>query len=155
MSALLETQVDPGWVDYNGHMNDAAYALVFSRGTDALMDRVGLDAAGRARHNQTIYTLSMLIHYLHEVHPGARLRVEARVLEHDAKRMRVWLELFAGDVLAATSEQLILCVRKSPDGAKAARFAPEVAGRVAALAAASAALPLPEKAGGGIALRRK
>ena len=154
MSALLETQVDPGWIDYNGHMNDAAYALVFSRGTDALMDRVGLDAAGRLRHGQTIYTLSILIHYLREVHPGATLRVEARVLEHDAKRMRVWLELFAGDILAATSEQLILCVRQSPDGAKAARFAPEVAGKVAALAAASAALPLPAMAGRGIGLRR-
>ena len=155
MSALLQTQVEPGWIDYNGHMNDAAYALVFSRSTDALMDRVGLDAAGRATHDQTIYTLSMLIHYLHEIPPGAALRVAARVLEHDAKRMWVWLEMFAGDILAATSEQLVLCVRQSPDGAKAASFAPEVAARVAALAAESAGLPLPETAGRGIALRRK
>ena len=26
---LYETQVAPDWVDYNGHMNDAAFALVF------------------------------------------------------------------------------------------------------------------------------
>ena len=45
--ALYETKVAPDWVDYNGHMNDAAYALVFSRAGDALMDRIGLDAAAR------------------------------------------------------------------------------------------------------------
>ena len=28
---VLETTVVSDWVDYNGHMNDAAYAIVFSR----------------------------------------------------------------------------------------------------------------------------
>ena len=155
MTPLLQTDVDPAWLDYNGHMNDAAYALAFSRSADAVMDAIGLDAAGRARHGQTVYTLNVMINYLHEVHAGARLAIGGRILQHDAKRLRVWLELRCGGVLAATSEQLLLCVRQKADGARAASFAPEVAARIAAMAAADAHLALPEAAGCGIALRRR
>ena len=35
---VLETTVVSDWVDYNGHMNDAAYALVFSRSGDRWME---------------------------------------------------------------------------------------------------------------------
>ena len=31
---VLDTNVIPEWLDYNGHMNDAAYALVFSRSVE-------------------------------------------------------------------------------------------------------------------------
>ena len=155
MTPLLQTDVDPAWLDYNGHMNDAAYALAFSRSTDALMDAIGLDAAGRARHGQTVYTLIAMIHYLHEVHAGAHIAICGRILEHDAKRMRIWLEMRCGGTLAATSEQLLLCVRQKEDGARAASFAPEVAVRIAAMAAGDAHLPPPEAAGRGVALRRR
>src|ERR1700689_1765175 len=67
---VLETTVVSDWVDYNGHMNDAAYAIVFSRSVDALMDRVGLDAAVRKRTGQTLFTLQMMLHYLKEPKGG-------------------------------------------------------------------------------------
>ena len=38
------TQVQPAWVDYNGHLRDAFYLLIFSYATDALMDILGLDS---------------------------------------------------------------------------------------------------------------
>ncbi len=46
---VYAAKVASEWVDYNGHMNDAAFAVVFSRSVDALMDRIGLDAAARKR----------------------------------------------------------------------------------------------------------
>ena len=39
---LLETSVHAEWVDYNGHMNDACYALVFSRALDGFIEQIGL-----------------------------------------------------------------------------------------------------------------
>ena len=51
---VYATTVAGDWIDYNGHMNDAAYALVFSRSVDALMDRIGLDAAARKRSGQSL-----------------------------------------------------------------------------------------------------
>jgi len=40
---VYATAVLPEWIDYNGHLRDAYYALIVSLATDALMDRIGLD----------------------------------------------------------------------------------------------------------------
>ena len=52
MLTSYRTTVLPEWVDYNGHLRDAFYLLIFSHATDALMDQLGLDEAGRARSAQ-------------------------------------------------------------------------------------------------------
>ena len=44
---LYDAVVLKDWVDYNGHMNDAAYAIPFSRAIDKLMDKIGLSASPR------------------------------------------------------------------------------------------------------------
>ena len=90
---VLTTTVLSEWVDYNGHMNDAAYAIVFSRSVDALMDRIGLDAKARERTGQTLYTMQMMLHYFKEAKTGDALAVSCHLLEHDNKRVRVWLEM--------------------------------------------------------------
>src|SRR6202161_2889183 len=92
---VLETTVVCDWVDYNGHMNDAAYALVFSRSVDALMDRVGLDAAQRRRTGQSLFALQMMVHYFKEAKEGDASAVSCSLLEHDDKRLRLWLDMTA------------------------------------------------------------
>ena len=90
---VLDATVLAEWVDYNGHMNDAAYALVFSRAGDALMDRIGLDAASRRQSGQSIYTLQIMLHYFKEAKEGDAFSVSCHLLEHDDKRMRLWLDI--------------------------------------------------------------
>ncbi|SHM19542.1 thioesterase family protein [Vreelandella subglaciescola] len=107
--ALLETRVAPEWVDYNGHMNDAEYARVFSQGVEALMDAIGLDETGCRRHGYTIYTLETHLCYRREAHEGQPLNVEATVLDRDAKRVHVFFEMRdAENNLLATSEQMLM-----------------------------------------------
>jgi acyl-CoA thioester hydrolase len=152
---LYDTVVASDWVDYNGHMNDAAYALVFSRATDALMDRIGLDSAARKSSGRTLYTLQVMLHYLQEASEGAPLFVACQLLEHDDKRMRVWLEMRAGrdgPVLAA-SEQLLLSIDKNA-GAQAAPWRMETLAALDALAKAHRGLAVPELAGSGVAMKR-
>jgi acyl-CoA thioester hydrolase len=153
--SLYDTVVASDWVDYNGHMNDAAYALVFSRATDALMDRIGLDAAARKASGRTLYTLQIMLHYLQEASEGAPLFVACQLLEHDDKRMRVWLEMRAGKdgAVLAASEQLLLSIDKN-DGAKAAPWRTETLAALDALAKAHRGLAAPKLAGGGITLKR-
>ena len=145
--ALFETTVGGDWVDYNGHMNDAAFAIVFSRSVDALMDRVGLDAAARKRTSQTLFTLQMMLHYFREAKEGDALAVACHLLEHDDKRMRVWLAMTAtgsGETIAA-SEQLLISVAQGDTGAHAVPWsfetlaALDALGKTAQRAAASAA----------------
>jgi acyl-CoA thioester hydrolase len=153
---VLEATVVGEWVDYNGHMNDAAYAIVFSRSVDALMDRVGLDAAARKRTGQSLFTLQMMLHYFKEAKEGDALAVSCQILEHDDKRMRVWLEMTApgGDRLAA-SEQLLISVAQAEGAARAVPWAYETRSALDALAKAQSGLPHPPAAGEGVALKRK
>ena len=152
---LLDAVVLPEWVDYNGHMNDACYAIAFSRAIDALMEQIGLGEAGRRESGYTIYTLSMLIRYLNEVKEGAPLKIAGQILEADAKRIRMWLTMTHGTegTQLATSEQLLLCVDQS--GPKAAAFPDGVRQAVEVLTIAHAGLPVPADAGQGIAIKRR
>jgi acyl-CoA thioester hydrolase len=153
-SPLFTTSVDPAWIDYNGHMNDAHYALVFSRTGDKLLEAIGLETQGRDRTSRTIYTTTLTIHYHREVTEGEGLAADARVLEYDAKRLRIWFEMRnAEGSVVATSEQVYLCVDQSGEQPRAAAFLPDQQAAIAALAAATADLPWPKAAGRGISLK--
>lgn len=154
---LMDVRVKPEWVDFNRHMNDAAYAAAFSDAFMALTDHLGLDSAGRARTGRTIYTLAMIVRYLEEAALDAPLVLTGRILESDAKRVRVWGEMHHADTgtLLATNEQLFLCVDKSAASPRAANWPEPFATRLAALTAKHALLPVPEGAGEGISLKRR
>ncbi len=152
---LLETSVATDWVDYNGHMNDAAYALVFSRASDALMDQIGLDAQARKASGRTLYTLQVMLHYFVEAREGASLSVSCQLLEHDAKRMRVWLEMRAGreGAVLSASEQLFLSIDNSA-GVRAAPWRAETMAALDTLSQAQRDMEMPALAGRGVSLRR-
>ena len=153
---LFVTRVAADWVDYNGHMNDAAYARVFSLSCDALMDRVGLDGASRRDSGQTLYTLQIMLHYFKEAKEGAALEVSCRVLEHDEKRLRIWLEMRERGQTApiAACEQLLLSVSQT-NGPRAAPWRAETFAALEALFRAQSELPPPPQAGQGIRLKRQ
>ncbi|XGA79739.1 thioesterase family protein [Halomonas sp. CH40] len=106
---IFNTQVAAEWVDYNGHMNDAEYARVFSLAVEALMDHIGLDESGRADYGYTIYTLETHLCYQRETHQGEPLAVSLALLDSDTKRLHVFFELHdsQGERLA-TSEQMLM-----------------------------------------------
>lgn len=152
--ALMRSRVAREWVDYNGHMNDACYCVVFSRAVDEFMSLIGLDQAYVENTRHSIYTLEAHVCYLREVHEGEPLLVTLQLLESDAKKARVFFRMLHGETqaLLATSEQLLLHVDQSIS--RATPFPPPLASKVKALTEAHRSLPRPEQAGRGIALRR-
>jgi acyl-CoA thioester hydrolase len=140
------------WVDYNGHLRDAYYLLVFSMATDALMDMIGLDAAGRAASGHSMFTLESHINYLLEVKQATPIEVRTQILGVDAKRMHLYHSLYAEgtDTLLSVNEQMQLSVDMS--GPRASPFPPGVWPNVQALAGQHADLPRPAYAGRSIAL---
>jgi acyl-CoA thioester hydrolase len=151
--ALMEIRVASEWVDYNGHMNDAEYARVFSLGVEALMDAIGLDEAGRARHGYTLFTLETHLCYRREVHEGQPLSVEVTVLARDAKRLHVFFTMHDSEgTLLATSEQMLMGI--DSDAGRPAPFPEAVAGVIETLPAAAEG-DWPELAGRRIGLPAK
>jgi len=114
MPALItyRTPVLKDWVDYNGHLRDAFYLLIFSYATDALMERIGLDADSRGQSGNSLFTLEAHINYLHEVKLGTEVWVQTQIIGFDRKRLHVYHSLHrAGfDEVLAASEQMLLHV---------------------------------------------
>ncbi|RII80279.1 thioesterase family protein [Pseudomonas monteilii] len=114
MPALItyRTPVQEDWVDYNGHLRDAFYLLIFSYATDALMERIGLDADSRGQSGNSLFTLEAHINYLHEVKLGTEVWVQTQIIGFDRKRLQVYHSLHrAGfDEALAASEQMLLHV---------------------------------------------
>lgn len=87
--AVYRSRIDTQWIDYNGHLRDSYYALLYSLATDAIMDEIGLDEDYRKRTACTLYSLEMHIHYVNEVMSIDEVSIASRLLDHDAKRMQV------------------------------------------------------------------
>jgi len=124
MPALItyRTRVLPEWVDYNGHLRDAYYLLIFSFATDALMERIGLDADARGQSGHSLFTLEAHINYLHEVKLDTEVWVQTHIIGFDKKRLHLYHSLHRKhfeDALAA-SEQMLLHVDLA--GPKSASF---------------------------------
>ncbi|MFP8968207.1 thioesterase family protein [Pokkaliibacter sp. CJK22405] len=151
---LYQGPVKDQWIDYNGHMNDACYVVVFSQAIDLLMDHLGIDAVTRDKEQVSIYTLQSMVHYLQEVTAAEPLRVEAQLLEHDGKKLRVFFTMVhgdSGDTLAAM-ETLLLHMDMAAH--RAAPFLPAVQQKVEQLALSHQSLTWPALAGRSIALKR-
>lgn len=149
----LETKVRGEWVDYNGHMNDGAYAIVFSHATDTLMDWLGIDAAFRDGCGYTLFTLESHIRYLREAHEGDGLAVDARLLDHDAKRLHVFFTMRNRDDEAALSTCEIMLMGIDQSAGRSAPFPPAIAERVEVFRQRHGAAEWPDGAGRRIGIR--
>lgn len=94
------------WIDYNGHLSEPYYVLVFGHATDAVMDAVGLGPSYRASAGASLYTVEAHVRYLDEVSAGASLEVRSSVIGVTRKLLWMWHELWVDGRLRATEEVL-------------------------------------------------
>ena len=139
---IYRTALAPEWIDYNGHLRDAYYGLIVSYACDALMDRLGMDAAYRERTRNTLYTVEMHVHYLQEVKKSDTVIVNVRLLGADHKRIHAAFDVVReGDaVVAASAEQMLLHVHQGETVATAP-FPSEIANAISALVTATVGAP--------------
>ena len=134
-TAITHTDtVRPEWVDYNGHMNEAFYVVVFSHATDAVLAALDLGPAYRERTACSIYTVEAHVRYLREVAEGAALTVTSHVTGVDRKRLHICHSMAAGGEEIATEEVMALHVDQN--AGRTAPFPEDVAARARDLATA-------------------
>lgn len=134
-------RVRPEWIDYNGHLSEPFYVMVFGFATTNLMDVTGIDEKYRTETGHSLYTVEAHVRYLHEVGPDAELLVTTSVVSAGAKKVRLCHEMSVGHTLVATEELLALHV----GGARATPFPEHIAVRLGKLIA-----PAPDYAGRSI-----
>jgi acyl-CoA thioester hydrolase len=149
-------RIEPEWIDYNGHVRDAYYALAASLASDAMMLEVGMDEAYRTRTQCTLYTLEMHVHYLREVKHDDELSVAGSILDCDAKRIHFGCRFVSPRVPEgmATAEMMLLHVHQGETPASRA-FPEEIQARLAPLKTTPAALAAFTPAAGKIAIKRR
>jgi betainyl-CoA thioesterase len=131
---VYRATIEPAWIDFNGHVRDAYYALVASYAVDDVMDHLGLDAAYRARTHCTLYTVELHFHYLHEVKGSDDLEVVSSILDFDRKRIHIGCR-FACSRLGepvAVADMMLLHVHQG-DKPSVAPFPDEVTATLEAL----------------------
>ena len=143
---LYRDRVEPDWVDYNGHMTEAAYLTAAGWASDRLFRYIGDDEAYRAAGN-SFYTVETHILYMQEVAVHEPLRITTQILGVDAKRVHLQHDMRHGDtdVQLAVVEQMLVHV--DMHAGRSAPILPHVAAALAAIRDAHAHLPVPPQVG--------
>lgn len=145
-------QVEPQWIDHNGHMNMAYYNVILDDAVGDLFRAIGLGYDYRKQRNYSTMTAECHVRYLREVHLGDPVQVSILMIAADEKRMHFFEELRHATEgwVSATSENMSLHIDMSVR--KVAPYPPDIAERIQATVAAHARSPRPDGVGRSIAM---
>ncbi|HEY2226151.1 MAG TPA: thioesterase family protein [Xanthobacteraceae bacterium] len=148
-------RVEPGLIDYNGHLNMAYYNVLFDRAVDEVLELLGCGAEYVRSRRKSCFTAEVHVRYLRELHADDPVRVTFQLLGYDAKRLHFFEQLFhaVDGWVSATSENMALHVDMA--AGKTTAFPVDVAAALAKMKAAHAELPVPEAAGRRVAMPEK
>ena len=148
-------QIEPQWIDYNGHLNMAYYNVMFDRAIDELWIELGIGPGYMKARQGSTFTAECHVRYLREIHLGDPVQVSILLVGADEKRLHTFEELrHAGEGwLSATSENMTLHVDMTVK--KTVPFPDFITARLALLKDAHAHLPVPDGVGRRIAMPRQ
>src|SRR3984957_13629296 len=148
-------QIEPQWIDYNGHLNMAYYNVMFDRAIDELWLELGIGPPYRTARNGSTFTAECHVRYLREIHLGDPVQVSILLVGADEKRLHTFEELrHAGEGWrSAASENMTSHIDMA--ARKTAPFPPDIRARIETLANAHATIPRPEGIGRRIAMPSK
>lgn len=142
------------WIDYNGHLNMAFYNVIFDRGVDHLFDFLGVGEVYAQSGIGSCFSMEVHVSYLQELSLHAPVQVHLQLLDYDHKRLHFFAQLIHQDegFIAATSEQVAMHV--DMQSRRSAPFPAEVLGKLEAIKAQHANLPVPPQVGHVIGIPR-
>lgn len=147
--------VQPDWIDYNGHLNDAYYVVAFSRGLDGFMEAIGLGAAFREQHQVSMFTLQCMTHYFKEIDEGEAFTITCQLIDHDHSKVHLYLQMWHNETGEEHAAFEALMLHMDMNQRRSAPWLPETEAKVAEQFAQDKKLPHPDKVGAAIGIRRK
>src|ERR1043166_4020215 len=140
-------QIEPQWIDYNGHLNMAYYNVMMDRAIDELWLQLGIGPAYKKERHGSTFTAECHVRYIREIHLGDPVQVTVYLLAADEKRLHTFEELRHATEgwISATSENITLHIDMA--ARKVAPFPSDIRARIAEIANVHAAVPRPEGIG--------
>lgn len=153
MSAVMS--IEEAWVDYNGHLNQAYYSVLFDRGIDEALMTAGLGPEYITAQNASYMTVETHLCFVRELFKTDTVRVASRVLDVDDKRLHLYCEMLHATEgwLSCTSEWMFLHI--DMNARRTAPWPADMRASLEAMKAAASRLPRPERAGRSIGIKRK
>jgi len=145
-------QIEPHWIDYNGHLNMAYYNVMFDRAIDELWLVLGIGPDYKKSRNNSTFTAECHVRYLREIHLGDPVQILIFLLGADEKRLHTFEEMRHATEgwLSATSENMTMHVDMGLR--KTAPFPPDVRATIDRIVKAHAGVPRPEGVGRSIGM---
>lgn len=145
-------QIEPQWIDYNGHLNMAYYNVMFDRAVDQFWLTLGIGPGYMEQRQGSTFTAECHVRYLREIHLGDPVRIAVLLVAADEKRLHTFQELRHADEgwLSATSENMSMHIDMAKR--KVAPFPPDIQQRIQTVARAHATLPRPDGLGRSIGM---
>src|ERR1700756_3958048 len=125
-------QIEPQWIDYNGHLNMAYYNVMFDRAIDQLWLKLGIGPTYMKERNGSTFTAECHVRYLREIHLGDPVQIAIILVAADEKRLHTFEEMRHADEgwLSATSENMTMHIDMA--ARKVAPFPPDIRNRIKA-----------------------
>jgi acyl-CoA thioester hydrolase len=145
-------QIEPQWIDYNGHLNMAYYNVMFDRAIDELWLKLGIGPTYLRERNGSTFTAECHVRYLREIHLGDPVQISILLVGADEKRLHTFEELRHATEgwLSATSENMTIHIDMT--ARKTAPFPTDIQARIQTLAKAHANIIRPEGVGRSVAM---
>src|SRR5207237_8073996 len=86
-------QIEPQWIDYNGHLNMAYYNVMFDRAIDELWLKLGIGPGYMKQRKGSTFTAECHVRYLREIHLGDPVQVSILLVGADEKRLHTFEEM--------------------------------------------------------------
>lgn len=148
-------QIEPQWIDYNGHLNMAYYNVMFDRAIDEFWLLLGIGPDYKKARNFSTFTAECHLRYVREIHLGDPVRISVYLLGADEKRLHTFEEMRHATEgwLSATSENMSVHVDMGLR--RTAPFPPDTHAHIETIAKAHAHSRRPEGVGRSVTMPAK
>ena len=146
---------EPGWIDYNGHLNMAYYNVMFDRAVDEAFLVLDLGPDYRQERSGTTFAAECHVQYRQEVKLDMPMRITIQLVDYDEKRIHLYMEMRHANEgwLAATSENMLLHI--DLESRKVAPFPSDILENIATMKQAHGSLPRPDALGRTMRIPKK
>lgn len=142
------------WIDFNGHMTNAAYVAAFDIASVAWLHHIGIDPDYRARERCSTFALELHTVFHRELPARASFVIETRLLDYDAKRLHLFHQIRSADEDFVAASLEVVTMHVNLDQRRSTPLPESILRKLEAWKLASDSLSWPEQASRRVGLKR-